>query len=247
MVDESNNNQSGVSFQGAQQVPGQEPKADPKVSTPAQAQEPGKESQEQSFVTQADFEKKIDSLANRFSAEIQSFADRSESRLSQQIVGANTELDKKFAELASAGTPVPENIQSEERDRVLREALRNEVTQPPQQDATVDIAGLQLDPKFLDNREYVNYQAFLLASQTGFIIEQDDPEVKELSTRGTGQDYLQSYAKALQDKSVRTGKGSPPSGDAKNVPSTGGGGAEESWRNENDPSKLLTIGLAEMD
>ena len=84
------NDPSGVSFQGNQQVPGQEPQADPKVSTPAQAQEPGKESQEQSFVTQADFEKKIDGLANRFSAEIQSFADRSESRLSQQIAGANT-------------------------------------------------------------------------------------------------------------------------------------------------------------
>ena len=246
MVDEKNN-QSGVSFQGAQQPPAQEPKADPKSSTPGQAQEPGKEPQEQTFITQADFEKKIDSLSNRLSQQIQSFADRSESRLSQQIVGANTELDKKFAELASAGTPVPENIQKEERDRVLREALRTDVTQPPQQAATVDIAGLQLDPNFLDNKEYVNYQAFLLASQTGFIVETDDPEVKSLNTRGTGQDYLQSYAKALQDKAERTGKGSPPPGDPKNVPSSGGGGAEESWRDENNPSKLLQIGLAEVD
>ena len=93
----------------------------------------------------------------------------------------------------------------------------------------------------------MNYQAFLLASKTGFIIEPDDPEVKSLSTRGTGQDYLQSYAKALQDKSVRTGKGSPPPGDPKNVPASGGGKADESWREENDPSKLLAIGLEEMD
>ena len=241
------NDPSGVSFQGAQQTPGQESQADPNVSTSAQTQEPGKEPQEQSFITQADFEKKIDSLSNRLSQQIQSYADRSESRLSQQITGANTELDKKFAELAGAGTPVPENIQKEERERVLRDALRTDATQPPPQAATIDIAGLQLDPKFLDNKEYVNYQAYILASQTGFIIEPDDPEVKSLSTRGTGQDYIQSYAKALQDKSVRTGKGSPPPGDAKNVPSTGGGGAGESWEKETDPSKLLSIGLGEMD
>lgn len=245
MVDELTN-QSGVSFQGNQQVPGQEPQADPKTSTPAQAQEPGKEPQEQTFITQADFEKKIDSLSSKLSQQIQSYSDRSESRLSQQIAGANTELDKKFAELAGAGTPVPENIQKEERERVLRDALRTE-TQPPVAPPTIDIAGLQLDPKFLDNREYVNYQAFLLASKTGFIIEPDDPEVKSLSTRGTGQDYIQSYAKALQDKSTRTGKGSPPSGDRKNVSASGGGSAGESWEQETNPSTLLKIGLAEMD
>ena len=175
MVDE-NNNQSGVSFQGAQQTPGQGSNADPKTSTSAQTKESGKESQEQTFITQADFENKMDSLSSKLSQQIQSYADRSESRLSQQISGANTELDKKFAELAGAGTPVPDNIQQEERERVLREALRTDTAQPPPQDATIEIAGLQLDPKFLDNKEYVNYQAFLLASNTGFIIEPDDPD-----------------------------------------------------------------------
>jgi len=239
------NNQTGVSFQGQTTTPGQG-EVGPQPSAPGQVQEQGAEPQSQSFVTQADFEKRLETLASQLSSQIQSFSDKSESRLSQTIQQGYAELDKKFAELAMAGTPVSEAVQKEEKDRILRDALRQEVTQASPQGETVQVAGLDLDNRFLGNRNYVNYQAFLLASNAGFIVEPGDPEASSIKSRGSALEYLESYAQALQQKAVRTGKVKPQqgatpqsAGTAGNVPSTGGE-AGESWQNINDPDKLLS-------
>lgn len=246
-------NPSDGSFQGNND-PGQIGK-DPKTVTPAQVQ-PGEQTkgdQQQTFVTADQLNQKFKDLDKNIQRQLQSYGDKTENRLATQIQEANAQLETRFVDLESRGIKIPEKFKEEERTRVLQEGLA--ASEPP---SLIDVAGLQVDERYVNDINYVNYTAYQMANQAGFIVGKDDPEFASLAKKGTGQEYLESYRNALNAKAARTGvklSTVQPSDSGKQqktvVPGStipaGGGEVPENWADETDPHKLIAMGLAEMD
>lgn len=243
-------NPSDGSFQGNAD-PGQI-SGDPKTVTPAQVQ-PGEQpegDQQQTFVTAEQLNKRMNDLDTSIQRTLQSYGDKTENRLATQIKESHAQLETRFSDLESRGIKIPDNIKEQERNRVLQEGLA--ASEPP---SLIDVAGLQVDARYVNDVNYVNYTAYQMANQVGFIVGQDDPEFATLAKKGTGKEYLESYRKALNDKAARTGVTLPetqpssvPGQETKPVvpggtTPAGGGAAPTSWANENDPSKLIAMGL----
>jgi hypothetical protein len=246
-------NPSDGSFQGNAD-PGQIG-GDPKTVKPAQVQpgEQAKGDQQQTFVTADQLNQKFKDLDKNIQRQLQSYGDKTENRLATQIQEANAQLETRFVDLESRGIKIPEKFKDEERTRVLQEGLA--ASEPP---SLIDVAGLQVDERYVNDVNYVNYTAYQMANQAGFIVGRDDPEFASLASKGTGQEYLESYRKALNDKAARTGVTLPivqPSDSGKQqkpvVPGgtipAGGGEVPPNWADETDPHKLIAMGLAEMD
>ena len=227
----------------------------PKIVQPGQVQ-PGEQpqgDQQQTFVTADQLNQKMSDLDASIQRTLQSYGDKTQNRLAQQIQESHAQLDAKFAGLEASGVKIPDSIKEQERNRVLQQGLA--AGEPP---SPVQVAGLQLDQRYINDVNYVNYTAYQMANQVGFIVGQNDPEFSSLAKKGSGQDYLESYRKALTDKAARLGiktpDAQPPvSGQqqATVVPGgtipAGGGETPASWADETDPSKLIAMGLAEMD
>jgi hypothetical protein len=247
-------NPSDGSFQGNAD-PGQI-SGDPKTVKPAQVQ-PGEQTkgdQQQTFVTADQLDQKFKDLDKNIQRQLQSYGDKTENRLATQIQEANALLESRFVDLESRGIKVPEKFKEEERTRVLQEGLA--ASEPP---SLIDVAGLQVDERYINDVNYVNYTAYQMANQAGFIVGKDDPEFASLASKGTGQEYLETYRKAINDKAARTGV-TLPSTQPSSVPEqetkpvvpggtipAGGGEVPANWADETDPHKLIAMGLAEMD
>jgi len=246
-------NPSDGSFQGNAD-PGQI-SGDPKTVTPAQVQ-PGEQTkgdQQQTFVTAEQLDKRFNDLDKNIQRQLQSYGDKTENRLATQIQEANAQLEARFVDLESRGIKIPENLKEQERSRVLQEGLA--ASEPP---SLIEVAGLQVDQRYINDVNYVNYTAYQMANQAGFIVGQGDPEFASLAKKGTGQEYLESYRNAINTKAARLGitlATAQPSDSGKQqktvVPGgtipAGGGAIPPNWADETDPSKLISMGLAEMD
>lgn len=246
-------NPSDGSFQGKAD-PGQI-SGDPKTVDPGQVQT-GKQTegdQQQTFVTADQLNKRFEDLDKNIQRQLQSYGDKTENRLATQVQEANALLEARFVDLESRGIKIPEKFKDDERTRVLQEGLA--ASEPP---SLIDVAGLQVDERYINDVNYVNYTAYQMANKAGFIVGKDDPEFASLAKKGTGQQYLESYQKALNDKAARTGVTLPNvqlSGTETQpkvvVPGStipaGGGEVPPNWADETDPSKLIAMGLANMD
>ena len=247
-------NPSDGSFQGNAD-PGQTG-GDPKTVTPAQVQ-PGEQQQgdqQQTFVTADQLNQKMRDLDTSIQKTLQSYGDKTESRLATRIKEGYAQLDARFSDLEARGVEIPDNIKAQERNKVLQEGLA--ASEPP---SLVEVAGLQVDERYVNDVNYVNYTAYQIANQAGFIVGKDDPEFTSLASKGTGKEYLESYRKAIDDKAARlgitipkpqpssvTGQETKPVVPGGTIP-VGGGASPPNWADETNPSKLIAMGLAEMD
>jgi hypothetical protein len=213
---------------------------------------------QQTFVTAEQLDQRLNKLLEGVNSTVkravQSRADGQENRLSQQIKASQAALLEKFADLESQGVQIPDNIKTRQLERVVEQGLAG-----GESPSIVEIAGMQVNQQGLNNPEYVNYMGYKMANDYGYIVGQNDPEFQMLKRQGTSTEYLESYREALNAKAARLGQPIPETkppdaqtpGEKEPAEPTepgatqpvGGGGIGPSWANENDPKKLIRMGL----